>query len=92
MILFPYGLIVAYWFILKGKGRLADWYDEKQWRDVTRAGFTTLLLMIPVMFFFFLAVSLRNEHYSQQITWFPMFLFSALLFFSLFTLVSYRRA
>jgi hypothetical protein len=91
MILIPYGLIVSYWLIVKLKDHFQSWYDEKQWRDVTGAGFTTLLLMIPVMLFFFLAVSLRNEHFSNQIIWFPMFLFATLLFFSLFTLHNYRK-
>jgi len=91
LILIPYGLIVFYWLILKLKDRFQSWYDEKQWKDVSRAGFTTLLLLIPVMLFFFLTVSLRNEHYNMQIIWFPMFLFTTLLIFSILTLYNYRR-
>ena len=92
MILVPYGLIVSYWLIINMKHTIRNWYDEKQWRDVTRAGFATLLLLIPAMIFFFIAVSLRNQHFSTQVLWFPFVLFTILFLFSLLTLINYRRS
>lgn len=91
LILIPYGLIVSYWLILRLRDRIGEWYDEKQWRDITRAGFTTLLLLIPILLFFFLAFSLRGEHFPTLILWFPFTLFVILFCFSLLTLISYRR-
>jgi hypothetical protein len=91
MILFPYGMIVGYWLALRLINRFEAWYDEKQWSDVSRAGFTTLLLTVPLMLMVFLMVSLKNQHYNAQIIWFPMFLFSVLLIFSSLTLLNYRR-
>ncbi len=91
IILVPYGLIVSYWLILKLRERVGEWYDEKQWHDVTRAGFTTLLLLIPALLFYFIAFSIRGDQFPAQYMWFPFALFVILFFFSLFTLLNYRR-
>lgn len=92
IILVPYGMVVSYWLILRLRDRIGDWYDEKQWRDVTRAGFTTLLLLIPSLLFFYIAFSLSGEHYPIMFLWFPFTLFVILFFFSLLTLFNYRRS
>ncbi|MFC2098160.1 hypothetical protein ACFLSP_00310 [Bacteroidota bacterium] len=92
MILFPYCLIVCYWFILRFNDKIGEWYDEKQWRDVTKAGFWTMLLLIPTLLFFFIAFSLSGENYSTKFLWFPFTLYVILFFFSLLTLLNYRRA
>jgi len=91
LILLPYGIVVIYWLSLKLKERMAEWYDEKQWRDVTRAGFTTLLVCIPVFGLFFFAVTVRQLSYSATLLWFPFTLFVILFLFSLFTLINYRK-
>ena len=91
LILIPYGMVVIYWLTLKLKERMADWYDEKQWRDVTRAGFATLLITIPILGLFFFAVSVRQLSYSATLLWFPFTLFVILFLFSLITLINYRR-
>lgn len=89
--LIPYGIIVSYWLALRLKDRMGDWYDEKQWRDVTRAGFFTLLLLVPVLLFFYIAVSLRGQHFPTPYLWIPFTLFLILFLFSLLTLLNYRR-
>ncbi len=85
------GLIVSCWLILRLKGRMREWYDEKQWRDITRAGFTTLLMLVPVLVFFFAAYSLSGKHYATACLWFPFTLFLILLLFAFFPLLNYRR-
>jgi hypothetical protein len=70
---------------------MGDWYDEKQWHDITRAGFTTLLVTIPTIGLFFFAISVRRLSYSETLLWFPFTLFMILFLFSLFTLINYRR-
>lgn len=91
LILMPYGLIVAYWIILKLRDGFTDWYDEKQWQDVTKAGFFTLLILIPSLLVFWIIFSLSGEQYPDSYLWYPFVLFLMLLLFSLFTLVNYRR-
>lgn len=91
MILIPYGMIVSYWLILRLKDKIGEWYDEKQWHDITRAGFFTLLLLIPTLLFYFIAFSLIGEHFPARILWFPFTLFVTLFLFSLLTLIYYRR-
>lgn len=84
LILMPYGLTVLYWIIMHLHEHLADWYDEKQWRNVTCAGLITLLLSIPGMALLFFA--------SQPLymLWFPHFLFLTVLLFSASTLILFK--
>ena len=92
MILIPYGMIMSYWLILRLKDKIGEWYDEKQWRDITRAGFTTLLLLIPTLLFFFIAFSLMGKNFPTRILWFPFTLYVILFLFSFLTLINYRRS
>ena len=78
--LIPYGLVVSYWLALSLRDRVGGWYDEKQWRDITRAGFTTLLLLIPTLLLFILAISLSGQRYPTPWLWFPFTLFVILFF------------
>jgi hypothetical protein len=89
--LIPYGLIVSYWLALRLRDRIGGWYDEKQYRDITRAGFMTLVLLIPTLLLFVIAISLSGQRYPTPWLWFPFTLFTILLFFSAFTLLNYRR-
>jgi hypothetical protein len=91
MILIPYGMIVSYWLTLRLKDRIGEWYDEKQWHDITRAGFITLLLLVPTLLLYFVAFSLIGEHFPTRILWFPFTLYVTLFLFSLLTLIYYRR-
>lgn len=86
LIFMPYALTVCYWIVMRLGVRLADWYDEKQWRNVTSAGLITLLLSIPGMASLFLV--------SQpiQMLWFPHFLFLIVLLFSASTLILFKYA
>jgi len=42
----PYILIVLYWFILKLKERISEWYDEKQFQDLSKSSLVSFLLSI----------------------------------------------
>lgn len=76
LILIPYGLTVLYWLLMRLRDNPTDWYDEKQWRDISKAGLTTLLLSIPGLALLFLS--------SQPIGpyWFPHYLFMILFLIS----------
>ena len=80
LILFPYGISVLYWLLMRIKQHFSEWYDEKQLQDISKAGFITLILSIPGMAGLFLIGE------SQTLLWFPHFLFLTLLLFSATTL------
>jgi hypothetical protein len=84
LILMPYGLTIIFWVIMRLDMRPADWYDEKQWRNISSSGLITLLLSIPGMAVLFLA--------SQPLymLWFPHFLFLIVLLFSASTLILFK--
>jgi len=92
LLLLPYIFIVSYWFIIKFRERIEDWYDEKQWKDVARAGFTTLLISIPVMIMLFIATFNTLPGGLFGILWLPFYLFVVLFIFSLSTLYFYSKS
>jgi hypothetical protein len=80
LILIPYGLTVLSWLLLKRGEKPADWYDEKQWQDMTKAALVTLLLSLPGMGVLLLVPK------PLGLYWFPHYVFLALFLFSAFTL------
>ena len=92
LLFLPYFLIISYWFLIKFRERIADWYDEKQWIDVTKAGFTTLLISIPLMIILFITTFNKLPGSIFGLLWLPLYLFSVLFIFSLCTLYYNNRA
>ena len=80
-IIFPYCFILFYWLMMKQKEKVSDWYDEKQWRDITQASLITILMSIPGMAVLFL-INYFLTGASIGIIWFPYYLFMMLLLFS----------
>lgn len=89
-ILFPYGLILFYWLVMKRKEKQREWYDEKQWQDIHKAGSTTMMASIPLMTFMFVLNYVITDS-PGMILWFPYYLFLVLLGFSSATLYYSRR-
>jgi hypothetical protein len=85
LFLVPYSLAVLYWLAIKRRERPADWYDEKQVRDILKASFTTLMLSVPGLAV--LALVRRPLHFY----WFPYYLFLILSLFSAGTLYYFKR-
>ena len=72
----PYGLTALYWLLARLRDKPSDWYDEKQWQDISRAALATLVLSIPgmaVLFFF---------KHPLGMFWFTHYLFLCLFLFS----------
>jgi hypothetical protein len=92
LLLLPYAFIVGYWFLIKFREKIEDWYDEKQWKDVARAGFITLLISIPVMLALFIATLGSLPGGIFGILWLPFYIFMVLFVFSLSTLFFYQRS
>lgn len=83
--LIPYAFLSGYWLIMKIKERPKEWYDEKQFRDISRAGLITMFATIP--FLAFLYISNYNPPLGPiHILWFPFYLYFVIFIFSCFSL------
>lgn len=49
LFLTPYGLSILFWFSLKIKKNISEWYDEKQFQDILKSSLTTLIFSIPCL-------------------------------------------
>jgi hypothetical protein len=76
LLFLPYGLAALAWLVMQRKTKPKEWYDEKQWRDMTRAALATILLSIPGM-----AVLLLFRQ-PLGMFWFPHYIFLILFLFS----------
>jgi hypothetical protein len=76
----PYGLTALTWLLIKLREKPADWYDEKQGQDISKASLVTLILSIPGMALLFFVA------HPLGMFWFTHYLFLALFFFSASTL------
>ena len=84
--LLPYALGVGFWLWSKIKQENREWFDEKQFQDISRSALVTLALEAVLMTVLF---STNFSHLDGVISliWFPLYIFSSLLFFSLGNLV-----
>ncbi|MCJ7582311.1 MAG: hypothetical protein MUP98_17490 [Candidatus Aminicenantes bacterium] len=72
----PYGLTAFFWLTKRLRDKPADWYDEKQWQDISKSALATLVLSIPGMaVLFFIA-------HPLGMFWFTHYLFLCLFLFS----------
>jgi len=69
-ILAPYCLIALYWLFMKFREKPAEWYDEKQFQDISKAGFLTLLVVLPFMTVFYLT-DYTSPGGPAGVLWFP---------------------
>jgi len=90
LLLLPYLVIVAYWLIVKLKEKGREWYDEKQFQDICRAGLvSTVLSMVFMLTMYIIQYFTSTEFIS--VVWFPFYLFLILLIFSASTLYFAKR-
>jgi len=92
MVILPYVLIVIYWLIIKVREKIYEWYDEKQYQDITRASLFTLIASIIIMTAIFIIQYFVSAFNFLTITWFPFYVFLVLLLFSSGTLYFNKRA
>jgi hypothetical protein len=89
-IIIPYFTVVIYWVVRLTQRKILSLYDEKQKQDIAQSGLATWLISIPVM----ILVSLLNFGSNDSVTvvlWFPFYLFSTILIFSVFLLVKFIK-
>ncbi|HEY9121556.1 MAG TPA: hypothetical protein VIM80_01035 [Brevefilum sp.] len=81
-ILSPYGLALFYWLITKLQEKDRQWFDEKQSQDIGKSSLLTLS-MITILMIILYAVNFKYLNGIISMLWLPVYLFSALLLFSL---------
>ncbi len=87
----PYVLIVFYWLIIKLRERINEWYDEKQYQDITRASLVALLMSIIFLLIVFIIQYIFEDFELLKFIWFPLYFFLILLLFSSTTLFFNKR-
>jgi hypothetical protein len=87
----PYILIVFYWFIIKLKEKISEWYDEKQYQDITRSSLVVLLMSILFLLIVFIIQYIFTDFSILSFIWFPLYFFFMLLLFSSTTLFFNKR-
>ena len=83
--LVPYCFLAVYWLVLKLKEKPADWYDEKQFQDISKAGLISMFATVP----FLAAIYIFNYNVPKgpiDILWFPFYLYFVMFVFSLTSL------
>ncbi len=82
VLVIPYAAIAIYWLVIKIRERVAEWYDEKQSRDVAKAGLVSFLSSIAILAIFFVIQNTLWKFPLIGVIWFPLYFFIALLIFS----------
>jgi hypothetical protein len=77
----PYVMAVAYWFLIKVNENDEDWYDEKQILDVGRSAFLTLIITTIVMMGLYIP-NFQHLDGIIRVLWLPLFIFTEILVFS----------
>lgn len=88
--LIPYGFTAAYWFFTKRKESSINWYDEKQFQDINRSGFLTLLFSVILCLGLFLFITFGKIN-TDLVIFFPLYLFMTEFIFSGLTLFFSKR-
>jgi hypothetical protein len=92
VLLLPYAMIVAYWILLKIREKITEWYDEKQFQDVTKASFISLIVSMFILAVFFLIQNLYTRFALMNVIWFPLYFFITMLVFSSIVLYLNKKA
>jgi len=79
--LIPYAFLAGYWIFLKLKEKSADWYDEKQFQDISKAGLLSMLVTVPFLAMIYIA-NYNAPKGPIDILWFPYYLYFVMLVFS----------
>lgn len=91
VVLLPYAAAVLYWLYTKRRAKIKEWYDEKQFIDISRGALVALVASILIVAVMFL-LSILGLIKTEIIIWFPVYLFVTLLVFSGSTLYLSKRA
>jgi cobalamin biosynthesis protein CobD/CbiB len=84
-------LAAIYWILSKRREKPKDWYDEKQFADVSRGALMTLVITVlsTLVFYFLISCDILC---ADMLIWFPSYLFLTLFVFSICTLFLSKKA
>ncbi len=90
VIILPYFTMIIYWIIrLAGRSEMTV-FDEKIRQDIAQSGLTAWLVSIPVMVLIFVS-GFGKTPSATMLMWFPFYLFSTLLIFSVSLLERFKK-
>lgn len=90
VIILPYFTMIIYWIIrLAGRSEMTM-FDEKIRQDIAQSGLIAWLVSIPVMALVFVS-DFGKTPSATMLMWFPFYLFSTLLVFSVSLLERFKR-
>lgn len=90
VIILPYFTMIIYWIIrLAGRSEMTL-FDEKIRQDIAQSGLIAWLVSIPVMALIFVS-DFGKTPSATMLMWFPFYLFSTLLVFSVSLLERFKR-
>ena len=82
VLLFPYALVVLFWWVTKLREQDRQWFDEKQRQDIGRSALLTLVINTSYMIVLFFA-NYQNTGGILSILWLPLHFFGVMALFSL---------
>ena len=91
MAVIPYILIAFYWLIIKLREKTGEWYDEKQYQDITRSSLVAIVMSIIFLLIVFIIQYIFGNFELLNFIWFPLYFFFILLLFSSITLFFNKR-
>jgi len=91
LIVLPYLLVLGAWLAAKHREKIADWFDEKQLQDISRAGLWTLAITFLCMLAAGLLQRANGPGSLWDFLWLPLYLFLSMTTFSAVTLHYARR-
>ena len=91
LVLLPYLLILGTWLFMKRREKVREWFDEKQFQDISRAGLWTLAITLPCMVAIGILQRVNGPGSAWDFLWLPLYVFLSIAIFSWATLYSLRR-
>lgn len=88
--LIPYCLLAGYWVVTKLREADSNWYDEKEFRDISKAGLLSMLTTAPFLAGIYV-VNYNAPKSPIDILRFPFYLYFAMLVFSICSLYFSRH-
>ena len=82
LIMLPYVFMVGYWLLNKLFGKERQFYDEKQFQDISRSALITLVFSAVFMVGLFI-LNYNDLGGITSILWLPLYLYAILFMFSL---------
>lgn len=87
----PYGLAAGYWLYTRRQEKPVEWYDEKQFADISRGALATLIFTAPIVLALYFLLSFGILTINVQI-FLSIYIFMVLFLFSGSTLYLSKRA